>query len=593
MALNEEIKSEVKQRIDIVSLIGRYVSLRQAGSNHTGLCPFHKEKTPSFSVSRERGMYYCFGCGKGGDAFSFLMEIEGLTFSEALRSLAQECGVDTRESFNREAYRDSSGISKERYLEICSTALNFFYKRMRGDTKVVEYLKNRGLRPETVRDFRIGYAPPEWSDFTDYAVSMGYSKEELVEAGLAARSKQGNRVYDRFRDRVIFPVFDLSGRAIAFGGRILSKSSDAPKYINSPETKFFKKNKTLYGLNRVRGDIKEAGFVFFVEGYMDFLSLYQAGVRNVVATSGTAFTQQHALLIRRFCTSIVLLFDGDDAGSAAAEKAVYTLLPENISVGVILLTPGYDPDTFVREKGREALYELKENSIEGMEYVVQRLEQRHDTSYPQGKSGALKEVAPLIRGISDKVIREEYIKRLSDRLGVREESIVSLPVSEGKKEDKGRSLSTRISKYISSEEGSLIHLIMHYPDMMYETKNYEYEEIFRNSFSKKLYLELRGLYDRGENFRNLLDTFSKEGVRRLISRMLMEKPAVVETEEDDEKGIIRGEVFHKLKRLQLLNMKSKRNRVAAELKRVKDEEKRIILMNRLKELDKQINDRDE
>ena len=349
-------KEEVRNRADIAAIIGRYVKLKQSGQTLKGLCPFHKEKTPSFHVNPVRGFFHCFGCGKGGDVFSFLQEIEGASFPDVLKMLAEETGVTLPparpdSSLETDPSGQSSGasLSKTAMLEIHAMAADYFYSMIRRHPQAIAYFKSRGLAAETVRDFRLGYAPGGWSSLLDSAAGKGIAAEALVTCGLALKSAEGS-TYDRFRDRIIFSLTDLSGRVIGFAGRGLEADA-TPKYLNSPETPLYRKKEFLYGLNSTRQYIKEENSSLVVEGYMDFLTLYQAGIRNVVATSGTAMTPEHAHVLTRFTSRVILVFDGDEAGQNAAERGVFTLAPFDLDVSILTLPPEEDPDSFVKAHG--------------------------------------------------------------------------------------------------------------------------------------------------------------------------------------------------------------------------------------------------
>lgn len=351
---DESIKEEVRSKADIASVIGRYVKLKASGQTLKGLCPFHKEKTPSFHVNPQRGFFHCFGCGKGGDVFTFVQEIENIGFLDALKMLARETGVELGEApYTSPESKDKSGeVSRTDLLRIHELARDFFYRNIRSSPQAIEYFKSRGLKGETVKEFRLGFAPSGWSSLIMFFQEQRIPLSTLVKCGLAVEKENGGG-YDRFRNRVIFPLHDLSGRVIAFAGRGMNDEVQ-PKYLNSPETLLYKKKDFLYGLYKSRQYIKDQGYCLVMEGYMDYLTLYQAGIRNGVASSGTAFTAEHGRLLQRFTSKIVLVFDGDSAGQTAAQRAVFILAPLDLDISILVLPGDEDPDSFVKSHGPQA-----------------------------------------------------------------------------------------------------------------------------------------------------------------------------------------------------------------------------------------------
>ena len=323
--------SKIKDRLDVVDVISGYLKLQKAGMNFKARCPFHNEKTPSFVVSPERQVWHCFGCSKGGDIFSFIQDIEGVEFPEALRVLAAKAGIEL-DSFNP-AIKDD----KARLYEVCETATKFFEKQFHSNIGklALEYLKNRGVVDSTIQEFRLGFAPNDWNALGTFLKNCGYSENEIVEAGLAIKRNDGSGVYDRFRSRITFPIFDLNGQVVGFTGRIFAESSEAlakeegqAKYINTPQTRIYDKGRILYGLNKAKMDIKQTDRCVLVEGNMDALMSYQAGVKNVVASSGTALTLNHLTLLHRYTTNLDFCFDTDKLERERQEEEWFSLKPE-------------------------------------------------------------------------------------------------------------------------------------------------------------------------------------------------------------------------------------------------------------------------
>lgn len=364
----QETIERIRDTVDIAEVVGEYIRLKKRGRNFLGLCPFHTEKTPSFTVSPDKQMYYCFGCGKGGNAITFLMEHEKMTFVEAVRHLARKANIVIKETGSD--YRREQ-LERLNYAHV--VALDYFRKLLfdKKYSKVLDgYLRGRRqIADETIETFQLGLSGEEWDGFIKYAASKDLSPVDLEQAGLAVHSEKKDSYYDRFRTRLMIPIFNLSQKPIAFGGRTLKKGESA-KYVNSPETPLYSKSNVLYGLNFAKDAIRTDSDVFIVEGYFDLISLWQAGVRNVVASSGTAFTAQQARLLARFAEKVYLFFDADSAGQQAALRSVDALYDAGLEVKVIVSPEGEDPDTLARSGGRERIMQLRDNALD---YIAYRL----------------------------------------------------------------------------------------------------------------------------------------------------------------------------------------------------------------------------
>jgi DNA primase len=418
----------VRERTDIVKVVSGYLTLRKSGhDSFSGLCPFHTEKTPSFSVSPAKGVYYCFGCGQGGDAIRFLREVEHLDFAEAVERLAKDTGVTLRYEGDTPAERRAA--SKRQSLNRANEEAFELYHRMLADGREGEdarhYLAERGIDAATAETFGIGYAPG-YADFLLRRLAKTLSTEVLVESGLAIRDDQGN-VRDRFRGRITFPVRDLSGRAVGIGARILpsdDQRSDGPKYLNSPETPIYRKAEVLYNLDRAKGAIARSAEVFVVEGYTDVIALAQAGIETAVATCGTALGEGHFRLASRFAQRMVLLFDGDEAGARAAERAFAFVESFPVQPVVLILPAGLDPADFVRASGGDALRELAADAVPLIEYMLRRTVARHELGTVEGQTAAVGAGLPMLQGLTDPVRRSEYAHVLADLVGVSEASVL-------------------------------------------------------------------------------------------------------------------------------------------------------------------------
>jgi len=404
---------EVRTAADIVDIISGYVSLKRRGRNYLGLCPFHTEKTPSFSVSPERQIFHCFGCGKGGNVFTFLMEHEKLSFIEALRSLADRYGIILPK------YEAKTDTRTERMLYTNTVAAGYFQAALRHEryrAGVDSYLyEKRGLSPATVEKFQIGFAPEEWKGLVAYAAKKDISPQELTEAGLAIRSEKTGEYFDRFRLRLMFPIYNLGGKIVGFGGRTLKKGEQA-KYMNSPETPVYNKSSILFGLHAAKGAIRESGSAIVVEGYFDFLSLFQAGIENVVAVSGTAFTAPQARLLSRFAQKAYLFFDADSAGRSAALRSVEHFFNAGLEPIIITSPPGYDPDLFVRTYSARGVHELIENGAPYLDFRFEKIDPKVLTI--REKEQAIRELGSLADKIDDSIRREIFIAAAADKLNL-------------------------------------------------------------------------------------------------------------------------------------------------------------------------------
>ncbi|HEX9122239.1 MAG TPA: DNA primase [Actinomycetota bacterium] len=435
--IRQEDVQAVRERIDLVKLVAGYLTLKKAGhDSFVGLCPFHTEKTPSFSVSPAKGVYYCFGCGAGGDAIRFLREVEHLEFSEAVERLARDAGVTLR--YEGDTQADRRAASRRQALHRANEEAFGLYHRMLLEGHEGEdarrYLDSRGIDRDTWVEFGIGYAP-RYSDFLLRRLARTYSPEMLLEAGLAVRDSSEN-IRDRFRGRITFPVHDLSGRAVGIGARILPEPArgreqhgegerdEGPKYLNSPETPIYRKGEVLYNLHRAKADVSRRGEIVVVEGYTDVIALVRGGVPAAVATCGTALGEGHFRLASRFAQRMVLAFDSDEAGARAAERAYAFLERFPVHPVVLILPEGLDPADFVRQRGGEAFRELAGRALPLVEYMLRRSVGRQDLSTVEGQSAAVAAALPILEGLADPVRQREYAHLLAELAGVAETSVL-------------------------------------------------------------------------------------------------------------------------------------------------------------------------
>ena len=428
-----EIIDQVRQASSIIEIASQYTSLKRRGRKWVGLCPFHTEKTPSFTLDDEKQLYHCFGCGVGGDIFSLVMEKENLTFPEALKSLAERYHVPLPA---QQRVRPEILKLEEKLFKINDLALGYFRKNLTGTAegkKALEYLKKRGLSDETIQTLKIGYALNAWTALIEFFKSKEVAPPLLEKGGLALPGSRPGEYRDRFRGRVIFPIFSLTGRVVAFGGRTVVDAE--PKYLNSPETPLYSKGKLLYGLNFTKDAIRQEGTAILVEGYTDLSSLYQAGITNVVASLGTALTTWQVGQAQRFASRLVVNYDGDSAGRTAAARAVPLGLEKGLNIDVLVLPDDLDPDAYLRKHGRDRYLALMKKTVPGLDFLIDSLAAGARMAIPEEKGKVARAVIREIEKVPDPVARSEYLRRASAKLGVSEELLRT--IIENKAPEKG------------------------------------------------------------------------------------------------------------------------------------------------------------
>ena len=423
----EEFIERVNDRSDIYSVVSRYVPLTQKSGRYWGRCPFHNEKTASFCVTPEKGFFYCFGCGTGGNVFKFLSLIENISYFEAIKLQAERLGIDlpAKKYSPEEEHRRRE---EKTLLKINQLAQDFYHecliKTARGEIGR-KYLAGRGITQETIETFKLGFAPDEWENLLPRLARQDFLPQQIEAAGLIAKRKNSAGYYDRFRGRVMIPISDVSGRVVGFGGRILNSQDDStPKYLNTPETALFNKRSLLFGLDKSNRAINTAGFAIVVEGYMDAISLYSAGIKNVVATLGTAFTTDHVKLILRYARKIIFCYDSDEAGQRATVRALPIVQAAGVQVFVVQVPDGKDPDDFVRKHGKAAFDSLVADAQSLIDYRMKYVLARAELSTADGKRRALQEILPVVANIEETVTRNEYKKKIAAALFL-DENIVA------------------------------------------------------------------------------------------------------------------------------------------------------------------------
>ena len=503
---------EVIARNPIEDVVGQYVTLKRSGSNLFGLCPFHGEKTPSFSVAPDKGMFYCFGCHKGGGVINFEMEIEGLSYGDAVRALAKRAGLEVPED---EQYQ-SRYRQQERLWALHKEAARFFHSRLYAPigANALQYATGRGMPKSILTKFGIGYAPDSWTDLVDYLRSKNYTDQELRDSGLVTVSQKNGNLFDRFRDRLMFPIIDVRGNVIGFGGRIMNSSDkSAAKYLNSPETLIFNKRKNLFALNLAKKS--KLGYLILVEGYMDAIALHQYGFDCAVASLGTALTEDGANLLSRYTDQVVLIYDGDEAGQNATQRAIPILEKAGLQVKVLKMRDAKDPDEYLKKFGADRFRILLEESANRVEYQLNAILKKYDLRDDEQKVQYLQESAELIGSLSSAVQREVYGGRVAEAAGISEDAM-KLEVNralkrrtyqEKKKQEKidlspARNLqpkekSIRYSNLRSARaEEMIIAQVLREPALFAQIPDLQ-PELFSSEFLGRAFRQLRDRYHQG------------------------------------------------------------------------------------------------
>ena len=420
--MDNSVVNEIKSKIDIVDLIGEYVKLRKVGSGYQGLCPFHAEKTPSFYVSPERQSFKCFGCGAYGDIFTFIMKIEGVEFKEALKILAQKAGVTLHQ------FHSPVNTARQRLLQLSEDATRFFEKQLKASEegkKAQEYLLSRKINEESIRKWRLGYAPDQWRALTSFLIKLGFLEEEIVKAGLAIRHETKHSVYDRFRGRIIFPINDLSGQPIGFGGRVMPGVEEkGAKYLNTPTTLLYDKSRVLYGLDKAKTKIRELDQVILVEGYTDVIMSHQAGFSNTVSVSGTALTPYQIDILKRYSDKIVVAFAMDEAGRLATQRSINLLQEKGFLIRIMNADQNLDPAEMIAQDPKEWKKNIEEaRSV--FDFYFQRTFTKHSKETPEGRREIMAILLPLLEKIPNKIEQAHWMQKLAQELKVDEASVVA------------------------------------------------------------------------------------------------------------------------------------------------------------------------
>ncbi|NQT10983.1 MAG: DNA primase [Desulfobacteraceae bacterium] len=487
----EEKIDDIKNSADIVDIISETVLLKKSGKNFLGLCPFHSEKTPSFTVSPDKQIFYCFGCNAGGNVFSFLMKQEGISFPEAARMLARRYGIDIPvRTMSPEQKRRIS--ERESVLVINRQAMDFFRHALLENTsgkKAMEYLLKRGISREIIDDFKLGYAPEGWDNLAIY-FSKKKQLDGLVEkSGLIIPRKGKNGFYDRFRSRIIFPIFDISMHVIGFGGRVMDDS--LPKYLNSPETPVYNKSRSLYGLHMAKGKCRESKTVFIVEGYFDLLALHQHGIQNSVATLGTSLTPEHVQILRGVIGKngrVMLVYDSDIAGIKAAQRSIEVFDKGYVDAGIVVLPSGHDPDSYLLEFGAEPFTKLAAESKGVISFLIDCAVKKHGLS-TEGKIHIISDMKVPLAAINDNVARSLYVKELSERIGIDETAVLEKVrgVSAGRRSDIAKPAADYTLRNNGNKlERRIIAMMLQFPEVLPEVDNRGLLNLFEDNILKSI-----------------------------------------------------------------------------------------------------------
>ena len=539
MLYAESLIEEVRMKNDIVDVVSGYVKLQKKGSSYFGLCPFHNEKSPSFSVSPSKQMYYCFGCGAGGNVLTFIMEYENYSFPEALKYLADRVGVELpQQEMNEEMKRQQD--LRSRILEMNKMAAKYYYYQLRSEhgIQAMNYLKGRKLSDETIHKFGLGYSTKYGNDLYKYLKSKGISDEILAQSGLMnVDEKRG--MYDKFWNRVIFPIMDVNGRVIGFGGRVMGDGK--PKYLNSPETKVFDKSRNLYGLNIARTSRKK--YMLVCEGYMDVISMHQAGFTNAVASLGTALTSQHASLLKRYTDEVILTYDSDEAGVKAALRAIPLLKEAGVATKVLSMLPYKDPDEFIKALGTEEFQKRIYEAQNSFLFEIDILQRNYDMQDPQSKTAFYEETAKKLMAFDQELERENYIEAVAARYGVGFDALRKLVnrmamknVPIPKTPVKIRQARQEKDEGVVKSQKLMLTWLIEYPSLYPVVKKF----LKKEDFSTELYETVAGLlfeqYDAGErNPARIINHFTEPEEQREAAS-LFNTTIQVETNADREKA---------------------------------------------------------
>ncbi|MFH0969211.1 MAG: CHC2 zinc finger domain-containing protein [Patescibacteria group bacterium] len=609
---------DIKSRINIVDLIGEYVRVQKAGASWKALCPFHREKSPSFMINEEKQIWHCFGCNKGGDVFGFLMEIEGIEFKEAMKILAEKTGVELPKfSKNQIVLADS----RKKILEILELAMKFYEKQLwdgAGKEKILSYLRERGLTDNSIREFRLGYAPNGWRNLLDFLIKRGYSIEEINKTGLLVNKSVNNEqesvnnnlnnkdtghwslvaghCYDRFRDRIIFPIMDVMNNVVGFSARVAPGGDETQaKYVNTPETEVYHKSKVLYGINRAKQEIKGKNSVIIVEGNMDVIAAHQAGVKNTVAVSGTALTPDQVDTLKRYANKFKMLFDMDNAGEKATERSAEVCFQKDVNVSVITLSGGKDVAEIVQKNPKEFI-EAEESAVPIMDYFFGTFFRKYDKNKVEDKKIIASGLLSMIKNFGNAIEKSHWIKKLSEKIEVGE-NILLETLKKAEKRIKGgnnfEAVETRKNLKSRTEiiQEKIAGIMLNFPPAWKDISN---------DISKKEYLEnnrqLFPIFEMAEGaqykFENFISLINKKEEKDFFQNLYFETRYIREEEEFAENDFsdANDQIEYLLGELKKEENKNKLNVIFKDIKKAeenKDKEGKMLLINEFDKLSKE------
>lgn len=586
--ISEEWRSELLSKVNIADVVGEHVTLVNKGGRLWACCPFHNEKTPSFTVNTDRQFYHCFGCGKGGNVINFVMETEKLNYVEACQYLADKAGMTMPQKENHTRYQDFRA-QREKTQKMNRIAARFFYDSLQGESgkEAREYLEKRGISEAVIKTFGLGFAPDGWDAMLTLLKENGYTQKDAIEAGLAKAS--GGKVYDAFRNRVMMPIINNFSEVIGFGGRVMDTSE--PKYLNSSETAAFNKRKNLYNLNLVR-KIKNLQYFVLVEGYMDAIALYMYGVKNVVATLGTALTAEQARLIKRYVPSVVISYDGDEAGRKATLRALDVLAEAGLDVKVISIPDGMDPDDYLKKYKKDGFIKLISSALPALDYKMDRIKEQTGGSEGRGTEQYAKECAAILKKVESPIAREKYVRKLAQETGFSEAAIYEeMGV---KKNSKGSDWNSGSKKPAgegqSKSEQFVLQRLLSDPGCMDRVAGHITDEDFEDPVHRKIFSVILKQINKGftptdaEIISELSDDAESSRTTELLARE--DKLAGVGKNTDDY-------LADCIKDMQVRKLARERTELLKEYGSEKNEDKRNDLLNRINRISRQIHEKKE
>ncbi len=514
MAIAENVINDIRERADIVEVIDSFVHLKKTGGNFKGLCPFHHEKTPSFVVSPQKQIFHCFGCGEGGNVFHFLMKHQSMSFVEAVNYVASLVGIDIPEQ--------KRGEDLSAFFDLNRKASEFYSKAaaLSSGKSCRDYMERRGLKEETIKCFNLGYAPNSWGSLSEKLKESGYNDDFLIKSGLSVRSKDGKGIYDIFRDRLIFPIIDHNKKVIGFGGRVFSKAM--PKYLNSPQTPIYQKGKTLYGIDVTLDSIKSEKVAIIVEGYLDMIMLYQSGIKNAAASLGTALTHDQVRFLKRYSDEAIIVYDGDDSGQIASLRGLDIVFESGIKASAVMLPKGYDPDSFIQEKGREEFLKLLEARKGIFDYKLDVLRNIYGIESLDSRISIINEMFASLKKINSHLVRAEHMKELSNKMGFEERVLWDeFNAKSGKIKKDNFEKEVLQKKSCLPVEASLVSIMLNNSELIPEIKEVLDSDEFITDEIKSLVKIIYDIYPDNNRLKlaNLLNIVSKEGAQILAEIM--------------------------------------------------------------------------